>query len=126
MFVFDVPRCIRFGLYSFRSHPCNKPKKNPACFGLFHSPRELISLGTKLFIVHQTVSRQSNKNGSSGGSGGKGAMPLGPVKLVIKKMAAKGGCIDFIFLVLPYLATGSTTGISEKSGGKRQKPKIIR
>ena len=31
----------------------------------------------------------------------------GPPALVIKKMAAKGGPIDFMFLAPPYLATGS-------------------
>ena len=42
--------------------------------------------------------------------GGEGAMvPPGPVKISHKKMAAKGGCIDFMFLGPPYPATGSAT-----------------
>ena len=46
--------------------------------------------------------------------GGEGAMaPPGPVKKVIKKMAAEGGHIDFMFLgPHPYPATGSATGPS--------------
>ena len=42
------------------------------------------------------------------GEGVRGQWTPGPVKLVIKKMAAKGGHIDFMFLP-PYLATGSAT-----------------
>ena len=42
-----------------------------------------------------------------GGQGGHG--PPGPVKKVIKKMAAKSGRIDFMFLGSPYPAAGSAT-----------------
>ena len=46
--------------------------------------------------------------------GAKGAMPPPPkpaCKKVIKKMAAEGGCIDFMFVGPPYTAAGCVTDI---------------
>ena len=42
-----------------------------------------------------------------GGRGGH--CPPGPVNIGHKKMAADGGCIDFMFLDPPYPAAGSAT-----------------
>ena len=46
----------------------------------------------------------------SGSREAKGAMAPGPIKISHKKMAAKGGHIDFMFLGPPYLTAGSATG----------------
>ena len=50
---------------------------------------------------------------SSGSRGARGSCPPRPVKISHKKMATKGGCIDFMFLAAPlYPAAGSATGHS--------------
>ena len=46
---------------------------------------------------------------NAGGPRGPWPPPPGPIKLVIKKMAAKGGRIDFMFLGPPYPAAGCAT-----------------
>ena len=43
--------------------------------------------------------------------GGRRGHSPGPVKISHKKIAAKGGCIDFMFLTPPYPATGSVTDV---------------
>ena len=43
--------------------------------------------------------------------GPRGSWPPGPVKIGHKKMAAKDGHIDFMFLSPPYPAAGSATEI---------------
>ena len=46
--------------------------------------------------------------------GAKGAMSPSPVQISHKKMATKGGHIDFMFLGPPYLAAGSDAGLHLK------------
>ena len=45
-------------------------------------------------------------------TGGRG--PREPCPPVIKKMAAEGACIDFMFLGPPYQAAGSATEVGRK------------
>ena len=48
--------------------------------------------------------------------GGRGShAPPGPVKITPKKMATKGGHIDFMFLAPPYPADGSATALESIS-----------
>ena len=58
--------------------------------------------------------------------GPRGPCPPRPRKQVIKKMAAKGGCIDFMFLApSPYPAAGSATAYSVKNVSMRHRLKYM-
>ena len=85
----------------------------PADIGTRFFSRDAPGSFSDSFVTMSTLRGVDSMLGSSGSRwGAEGAMAprYGPVKTSHKKMAAKGGRIDFMFLGPPYPAAGSDAG----------------